>query len=367
MRLGVDGTIWGGQERGVAAATRRLFTRLANITEDSHLTVFVSRRASSVSFPDAARVERVRAEIDGRAGRIAWQQALLPHLAARHRFDVLYCPSYTVPLWCRVPLVVTVHDLIVWKRPEVCRALNVLHFRLLLGASVRRARRITVPTETVRRDLVEILDVSPEKIDVIPWGIDLEIQPIEKDMARTMIQSWYGIEGPFVLFLGALEPKKNVATLIEAAERTGMPLVVGGAASTADRRAGLLIQALEMKGGRYLGYVPMERLGALYSAAEVFAFPSLIEGFGLPVLEAMACGAPVVASDAPALREVSGEAALHVPAEDPIALSEALTRVLGDTSLRQSLIQRGRARAAQFTWDRSARLFLEALGRACQS
>jgi glycosyltransferase involved in cell wall biosynthesis len=364
MRVGVDGTIWGGRESGVATSTRRLFLALRD-TGRLDLTAWVPERALPLLGDGAGA--RLRALPERRRGRrVAWQQLALPRRCADARIDVLYCPCYTVPLRWRGPRVVTVHDLIALKRPDLCRPLNVLHFRMLVAPSVRAATRITTPTEAVRRDLVERLDVPEDKIDVVPWGVDLELASPPREMAAQRVREWYDLDGPFVLFAGGIEPKKNLDALVEATRSLDTTLVVAGPPGWGARETRRGLELLGPGRFRHVGFVDPERLGALYAAATVFAFPSWIEGFGLPVVEAMARGTPVVASDAPALTEVCGGAALHVPPGDPAALAAALRRVLEDTELREDLVRRGRRRAERFTWTRAAGAFMECLRRAAE-
>ena len=365
MHVGFDGTIWGGQETGVAVASRRLFLQVAS-QRDVRWTAFVPRRATSL-VASAARIRSVRTVIQpdrSRGMRVLWQQRSLSKLARRHRVDVLYCPCYTAPLRNAPPVVVTVHDLIAWKRPDLCRPLNVLHFRLLVQASVRVARLVTVPTETVKQDLIERLGVPEEKIYVVPWGASLEFDALDGETARRRVQCHYGIDDPFILFAGSVEPKKNLSTLIEAVRRLDAQLILVGPSGWGERSTRRALQRIGPSRCRHLGFVPASRLVELYSGARVVAVPSLIEGFGIPAVEAMACGAPVVAADDPALREVCGGAAIHVPAEDPAALAEGLRRAAEPGDLREDLIRRGHARAAEFTWRRSGDRFLEVLHRA---
>jgi len=362
MHIGFDGMIWGGQETGVATATRRLFLRVAAESVEHELTAFVSDKAE-VSGLDGKGMDRcrvVRCAHRARDRRVLWQQFVLPLLARRHGLDVLVCPCYTVPLISKVPSVVVVHDMIAWKRPDLCRRLNVCHFRALLGISVRRAARVMVPTTTVKEDVLSILDAPEHKVHRVPWGVDFEITPMEHDTAREIVLSDFGIDAPYVFTVGCLEPKKNLSATIEATRRIGAVLVaVGPAGWDAATR-----QAIENQGGehcRYLGYVTVLQLSALYSAAEAFVFPSHIEGFGLPALEAMACGAPVIASNAPALLEVCGGAALHAPSSDVGALISCLRKVIGDAELRERLRQRGRQHAREFSWDCTVRQFWEVI------
>jgi len=359
--------MWREPETGVFAATRRVFVKLATSGRDHRLTAFLSAQtAARLAGVVGAAANTVAVPVAASALRVLWQQAFLPRLAAGLGLDVLYCPSYTVPLWSRCPRVVTVHDLIAWKRPDLCRLRNLLHLRALVHASVNAARMVMVPSEVVKRDLIEIFRTPEEKIRVMPWGVDLNIQRCDRDSARELVRGWYGIDSPFILFVGVLEPKKNLPSLLQATRRLGVLLVVVGAPGWGERRVRRVITREGPDVVRSLGFVPEERLSALYSAAEVFAFPSLIEGFGLPVVEAMACGTPVVTSDDPALRDTCGGAALHVPAQDVGALAACLRQVLEDPRRRAELAERGLRRAAEFTWERSVDVLLDSLRLAAE-
>jgi len=369
MRIGIDGTIWGGEETGVSASTRRLCLRLADAKIEHELTVFAAEAGDftqTAAYGDD-RLRVVRAARGSSLRRLLWKQLVLPVLTRRQRLDVLYCPCYTIPLRGRVPSVVTVHDMIAWNRPELCRLRNVIHFRTLVGASVRRARCVTVPTETVKQDVLDRLNVAESKVHVVPWGIDFEIESLERSTAMARVRASFGIDYPFVLFVGALEPKKNPAAVLEATRRCGARLVVAGPPGWGARAIRHEFSRERTGHGRHLGYVSVTQLSSLYCAAEVLVFPSHSEGFGMPVLEAMACGTPVVASDAPALREICGGAALHVPAGNVSALAEGLGRLIENVELREELVRRGQQRAREFTWERSVRLFCEVLERSVES
>jgi glycosyltransferase involved in cell wall biosynthesis len=366
VHIGVDGSLWGGEESGVAAATRRLFVKLSENPGPHRLTVFVNRWAIADLGPAPQHTRIVVVSSGRRGARVAWQQLRLPALARAHGLDLLYNPCYTAPLASRVPLAVTIHDLIAWRRPELCRLTNVLHLRTLLGLSARRARVITVPTAAVARDVVERLGVRAAKVHVVAWGADFEIRPLPREAARAAVREWYGIDRPYVLHVGALEPKKNLVTLRRALRDSNIALVLAGPRGW--QRGSVRREILSGGDGtcHHLGWVPVERLGALYAAAELFAFPSHIEGFGLPVLEAMACGTPVIASDAPALLEVCGGAALHAAPDDAGGWSQAIRLLLEDGPLREQLVERGRVRASQFTWERARTQFLSSIDDAVQ-
>ena len=175
--------------------------------------------------------------------------------------------------------------------------------------------------------------------------------------ASQKVREWFGIDQPYLFFVGRLEPKKNIFEVLEAARRLGQLLVVAGGPGWRRREIDAVMRAVSRGHCRYVGYVTPSALSALYASAVAFVFPSHDEGFGIPVMEAMACGVPVVTSDVPALREICANSAIHVPAKDTCALTEALREVIKDSRLRTELIRKGQLRSQHFTWERSARCF----------
>ena len=222
-------------------------------------------------------------------------------------------------------------------------------------------------SENTRRDLIELLNVAPEKISVVPAGIEPRFQPVRDAAVLADVRARYKLPEWFILMVGTIEPRKNLSRLITAygqlRRQTGLPhtLVIAG-------KEGWLFQGIYEQVTRegltehvlFPGFVADADLPALYTLADVLAFPSLYEGFGLPPLEAMACGTPVVTSNNSSLPEAVGSAALLVNAEDTDGLTEALARVLGDAELRGRLTELGQAQAARFTWPEAARRLLEA-------
>lgn len=362
MHIAVDGSFWGGEERGVAVATRRLWS------------AFLARSASvrvSLFAPASCRSQMPHASLTSvgplrGAARIAWQQFALPGLVRDQGADLLHCPCYTAPLNASCRLVITVHDLIAWTHPGLAGWRNALHLRLLLGHGVRRAAVVCVPTQFVRRSVIDRFHISPDKVFVVPWGVDAEISPISADAAACEVRRRFGVDQPFILFCGCVEPKKNLPLAIRAAAEAGFLLLIVGPWSSRSRR--VLAEAGVAADGcwRYLGYVSVADLSALYSAATALVFPSHAEGFGLPAIEAMRCGCPVIASNAPALTEVCGGAAIHVRDRDPGSLSRSVRAVVADRGLREDLAARGVARAARFSWVAAAERFGEALSYAAR-
>jgi glycosyltransferase involved in cell wall biosynthesis len=304
-------------------------------------------------------IERLPVTNRSRLARIVYEERWL---ARRLKgFDLLHAPGYVAPKRLPCPLVLTVYDLVALTHPELAKKSNVLHYRWRLPRSARAAARIIVPLERVARQVVERLGVERERVRVVPLGVDARLKPPSLD-ARARVRARHHLNRPYILSVGNIEPKKNLPMLLRAfasLKRNGLPheLVIVGKRGWKCRDVLRLPAELDIEADvRFLGYVEDDDLAGLYGGAELFAFPSLVEGFGLPPLEAMACGTPVVASDAEALVESTGDAAEHVPALDPEALANAMRRVLSDAALRERLRAAGLARAARFTWPRAAEL-----------
>ena len=355
--IAVDGSFWGGQERGVAVSTRQLWRALLERPLASRATVF----APSAPAWEADRTSHVAVGPLSGARRVFWQQLVLPVLLRARGIDLLHCPCYTAPLAASCRLVVTVHDLIAWTHPDHAGRANALHLRTMVAASVRRAHAITVPTDVVRRAVIDHFGVSSSKIFVVPWGVDAEIVAWPREDAAREVREQFGVDEPFVMFCGCIERKKNLSAALHAAADAGLPLLVVGPWL---RGSAAMVANTGQARWRYLGYVPARTLGALYSAATVLVLPSHVEGFGIPAIEAMRCRCPVITSATPALEEVCGGAALHVAASDAAGLAGAINAVRSDHTLRHSLVARGVERAAHFTWAAAVDRFSDALAHA---
>ncbi len=268
---------------------------------------------------------------------LGWYLAALPLRARRDRVDVLHCPTQRAPVHSSVPLVVTFHDLAVLRHPETFNRWTRDYSRLTLPRVARAATRLIAVSEFTKRELLELLDVPAEKVRVIPNAVG-EPFTAEGDAA----------EGDYVLAVSTLEPRKNLERLVEAHRRAGLnglPLLVAGAAGWGGVQ-------VEGDGVRWLGEVRDEELARLYRGARCVAYVSLYEGFGLPVLEAMACGTPVVAARNGALEEVAGGAAVLVDPLDPDAIAAGIAEALDRGA---ELRERGLERVRAFDWREVAR------------
>jgi glycosyltransferase involved in cell wall biosynthesis len=272
---------------------------------------------------------------------VGWYLGVLPALARRDRVDVLHCPTVRAPVRSAVPLVVTVHDLAALRHPETFNAWTRHYTRVALPRVVSAATRVIAVSEFTRRELVELLAVPDEKIRVIPNAVGAPFEPAGPTA-----------DGDYVLAVSTLEPRKNLSRLVAAFQRArldGCELVVAGDSGWGGVR-------LDDTGVRWVGYQSDEELARLYRGARCVAYVSLYEGFGLPVLEAMACGTPVVAGDSDVTREVAGSAAVLVDPLDPEAIAHGLTDAIGH---RDELAALGLERAKHFAWADVARATAE--------
>jgi glycosyltransferase involved in cell wall biosynthesis len=277
----------------------------------------------------------------------------------------------TAPLWGRFRRVVTVHDLIYARFPDAHAGIRDKGMKVLVPRAARRSDRVIVDSQSTREDLMRLVGIPPERIDVVPLGLGTVQR--ETPLSERELRARFDIgERRVLLSLSAKRPHKNLRALIGALARLpaeGRPLLVLPGYATAHESE--LLEFARAAGVepdvRFLGWCAGEEVEGLWAIAEAFVLPSLYEGFGLPVLEAMARGVPVACSNASSLPEVAGDAALLFDPHDEGAIADALGRLLGDPALREELRTRGLARAREFSWERAARLTLESYARALSS
>ncbi|MGF1507084.1 MAG: glycosyltransferase family 4 protein [Anaerolineae bacterium] len=292
-----------------------------------------------------------------------WTHTGLGFEVRRSKPDVLFVPSHVLP-WPGVggvPAVVTVHDLGYRHYPDKHPLPDRLYLNWSTAHSTRLARRVIAVSHATAHDLIALGGVPREKVRVVHSGVDRSLGPVADEAAINRMRRNLSIQGPYILHVGSTRPRKNLPALISAFDRvkdtgSNLKLVLAGSKGWDYTRIKERIERLDLAERVILpGYVDDQYLIALYSDAEVYAFPSLYEGFGFPALEAMACEVPVVCSNASSLPELVGDAALTFAPTDIDTMAESLRRALTDNALRAQLIEKGRARVRQFTWDTCAR------------
>jgi len=356
MRIGIDISATRIDRAGSGIYIRSLVNALRETcpTHEYRLVAFGRDQSSHHHRTVADRVENVLRDL-------IWTPVLLPLRAQQARLDVLHLPAHRAPLVCAVPMVVTFLDLTPLRYPETFNVWSRYYSRVTFPVIVRRAERIIAISENTKRDLEVLLGVPSEKITVIYLGSRAGLHPVQdRDTVERTLRD-YGLERPFILHVGTLEPRKNIPRLLQAfshlcaATAVAHTLVFVGRPGWQYQGIFDTIKVLGLSDKvRMVGYIPVDALACLYSAADVLAYPSLYEGFGLPVLEAMACGCPVVTSNVSSLPEVAGDAAVMVDPTDVRQLAEAIYRVISDHDLAARMRHRGVERAQLFTWERTA-------------
>jgi glycosyltransferase involved in cell wall biosynthesis len=367
MKIGINAQLLSHRKSyrnaGVSQYIRHLAGNVGRCAHPHDVHLFVPKSCED-AFAGCI-LHRGSAWAERAAARIAWEQTMLPLLVRRYSIDVLHSPVHVLPAACPCRSVVTIHDLSAFRFPQAFPPIQRRYLQLFTKRSARKADAVVAISESTRRDVIEMLGVSPDRVSVVLNGVDPSYRPAaEADRQRAA--DLYGIGPNDVLYLGTLEPRKNIPALITAFSRAtkhlpaDVRLIVAGARGWMYDSIFKLAEDLGLvERVRFVGYIPAEDHAALYSAAAVFVYPSLYEGFGLPPLEAMACGTPVIASNASSLPEVVGDAGLLVDPRDTDALGDAMIRLLGDSGLRAELRERGLERAAQFSWESSARRTLD--------
>jgi glycosyltransferase involved in cell wall biosynthesis len=299
--------------------------------------------------------------------RILWEQVAQPF--ALGGFDLLHAGAFVAPLWLRQPCVVTIYDLSFIHHPGRLPAARRLYLRGFTGLTVRRARRVIAISHSTARDLTQTLGVPASRIDVAAPGTDHAVmRPLPADQVAAFRQR-KNLPARFWLFLGTLEPRKNLPLLLEAyaalPESHRLPLILGGGKGWDYEPIFAAVERLRLTDSvTFPGFIPSDELPFWYNSAHAFIYPSVFEGFGLPVLEAMACGTPVIVSDASSLPEVAGDAGLCISLDDAAAWTAALRRASQDAAWRETARERGFAAAARYTWNHTARETVNSYQRA---
>ncbi len=364
-RIGLDARLYDPAGTGISSYTRRLILELAKLDSETNYYLF-TRDKLGESLP--TNLHPVTIPI---RQRFVWSNRGLPPALKANRISLYHAmANFDAPLFPDIPLVVTLHDLIPLLRPEYVSWKHRVISRIQARVLCRKAAHIFCDSEFTRQELLSHYPTDSEKVSVAYLAPSEEFKTGQNDESLQKVLAQYHLKKGYLFCLGAVEPRKNLDRLILAynllrdEKKTSQPLVITGAPLwKADGLAESIRRSPWSKDIMFTGFVPQAHLPSLYAGAGLFVFPSLYEGFGLPILEAMACGVPVVAGNRTSLPEIAGDAACLVNPDFPEEIASGISLVLGNDILAKTLRQKGPMQAAQFNWDRTARQTLEVYHR----
>ncbi len=361
MRIGIDATALPQRPVGAGNYIIQLIRAFAQNPSQAEFTVFTQRHALPllqvserpgfhlITLPDASP-----------ALRLLWEQSVFPLLAARHNLDLLHSLHYTMPLAYPGHTVVTFHDLTFFLFPHLHTLPKRYFFRLFIQLSRRRATAIIANSESTRQDAIHLAKVPPSKIHTVLLGVTPDFHPESDPAVLQAVRQKYSLPERFLLFVGLLEPRKNLPALLHAfaslpPQQPQAKLVIVGRQGWMYQQTLQLVESLGLtERVHFTGYVDQADLPRVYNLAEMAVYPSTYEGFGLPVLEAMACGTPVITTDVSSMPEITTDAGVLFPTGDIPALAQAIESLLSDPVERKHRAALGLERAAHFTWERTA-------------
>jgi glycosyltransferase involved in cell wall biosynthesis len=356
VRIGVNALyLIPGGVGGTEIYLRELLAALAELDQTNEYLVFTNLETQSDLVPKQANFHWKPQAIHARfrPARILWEQIVLPFEAARYSLDVLFNPGFTAPIFSPCRQVTVFHDLQHKRHPEYFRWFDLPFWRLLLWASAHRSHRLIAVSEATRSDLLHFYRIPKERVSVVHHGVE----PAFARLDRSHTES-------YLLCVSTLHPHKNLPRLIRAYGRKerDFPLILAGLRGFHTETIEQLIEEMGLQDSVQIrGWVPREELYSLYARARAFVYPSMFEGFGMPVLEALAAGIPVACSSIPPLHEVAGDAALFFDPLDEDDITLGIERVMSEPSLQERLATAGRERAHGFTWQKSAEQTLNLL------
>jgi glycosyltransferase involved in cell wall biosynthesis len=357
------------RQAGVSRYTEMLINGLAIIDHQNQYLVYAAPKQNfPANFANAANFKIKQSILPTRRPpvRIGWEQAIAPVVTLRDKVDLLHCPVNVVPLLAPCKTIVTIHDIGFILFPETYKTAKRLYLTNATRLTAKRAAHILTDAEANRQEIIQHLRVPEAKVTTVPLGYDEDtFFPITDAAKLQAFREAHNLPERFILYVGTLQPRKNIPLLLKgfAKLRREQPnlakdvhLIIAGAKGWLYEDIFRLTKALELDGvAQFPGFVNQEDLPLWYNCAECFAYPSKYEGFGLPPLEAMACGTPVITSTVSSLPEVVGDAAIKVNPDDVAMMADALAQVLGSSSTRAEMRQKGLAQSARFTWQETAR------------
>jgi glycosyltransferase involved in cell wall biosynthesis len=361
MRIGFDVTPLCVPQSGVGTYTANVLSQLQSLGEEL-IPLYHRPPVHGLPFDTSIGFDAMQPMNYKRFNKTVWMQCILPLQLSRLNVGGSHFTNSVAPLFSPCPTVVTIHDMTLWMFPKYHYGMRLLSMRPFIPLAARRAGAIIAVSQSTKEDVVRILRVPAAKVHVIHEAPSSSFRPIPRPYARQMLGSRWTAPERFLLYVGTIEPRKNLVRLLQAFAQLWhggvIPhkLVLVGQRGWKEEPVFRSIESLGLQEAvRFLGYVPQEVLVALYNLADALVFPSLYEGFGLPVVEAMACGTPVITSRNGSLDEVSGEAAEFIEPTNVESIAASLRYVLTDAERQEELRQRGLAHAARYSWEHTAK------------
>ncbi len=363
MRIGIDIRSLIFRKTGINQYTKNIVKSLAKIDKDNDYILFCNVK----SRYDWLKFNNIKEEVIWlphfeKFTEKFWTEVLLPNRLASKKIDLFHSPRFTLPQKKPCKFIITMHDLAFKKFPQLVKKEEINVFRNQIEAAVNRADKIIADSQNTKKDLINLFNIRNDKIEVIYLGVDEVYHPIRTQELLRETKNKYNLPREFILFVGTIEPRKNLKRLIEAFYELKKNKSIEHGLVIVGEKGWLCDDIFETLGKLHLnqdvifaGYIPESELPLIYNAADLFVFPSLYEGFGLPPLEAMACGVPVVTSNVSSLPEVVGDAAILVDPYNIQAIAEAIEQVLENNNLREKMIEKGFNQAKKFSWEKAAR------------
>jgi glycosyltransferase involved in cell wall biosynthesis len=363
MRIGIDATALPPQPVGAGNYIIQLIRALAKADFNAQLVIFAQKRSRAlIDLPVKNSIEWRIVKDMSPGSRMIWEQSRLPALVNNTNLDLLHSLHYTRPLRLSCASVVTFHDMTFFLFPQLHTRARRLFFPTAMRTSARQADAIITVSESTRQDAIRLLSIDPGKVFTTQLGVDPTFRPINDIGEMDDVAAKYDLHENFILYLGTIEPRKNLPVLIRAFRQlvdsgSKHKLVLVGKYGWMYKEVLDLVDDLDLENMvRFTGYIPQEELPLVYNLASLFVYPTKYEGFGLPALEAMACGVPVITTKIASLPEIVGDAGILIPSNNIEELFNAMSRVLEDQALREKLTSDGQLRAKKFSWERTAQL-----------
>ncbi|HWQ83252.1 MAG TPA: glycosyltransferase family 1 protein [Anaerolineales bacterium] len=374
LRVGIDATALPPQPVGAGNYMIQLIRALAKLDSDLELVIFAHPHGKAlIDVPEQAGLHWSLVPDQKPALRLVWEQTRFPGLIRQEGIDLLHSLHYTRPLRLPCTSVVTFHDMTFFLFPELHTRAKRLFFPAAIRYSARTADAVIAISESTRQDAIRLLKIDPARIQTIPLGVTGEFKPISASPQLSIIRQKYNLPECFILYVGLLEPRKNLPLLLRAyrqvLDRGPAPVLVlaGRMGWTVDTLRHTIDDLALTDQIHFTGYVTPDDLPFVYNLADLFVYPSLYEGFGLPPLEALACGTPVITSSVSSIPANMGDAAILVQPDDQNALSTAIREILDNPELRQELIVKGPIQASKFKWETTARQTLAVYQQVLQN